>query len=188
MGIRDAKRVTRDTLPRHAFRVTLHDKKTPLVRGIDLQSEFNFARPYTFSHWTSKENYGHLGQPLAHPLGANFFEWVSIGRLHWDRFLVEGQYNWAHFGANYNGLNYGQDIFLSYDSHVNDFGNYIGQGLSTILTYKSLTGSFLLNPSSLLNIFITVTDRHQVTEKQDNHSLWVTFGIRNSIRNFYYDY
>ena len=158
------------------------------VEGVFLQSEFNFARPYTYSHWTSKDNFGHWMQPLAHPLGANFFEWVSFARLHWDRFLVEGRYSWAKFGADLNGLNYGQDIFLSFDTHVSDFGNYIGQGLSTTLTYKSLTGSFLLNPSSLLNVFITVTDRHQVTVNGDNHSLWFTFGVRNSLRNFYYDY
>lgn len=163
-------------------------KKTPLARGVYLQSEFNFARPYTYSHWTSKQNYGHWVQPLAHPLGANFFEWVNFTRLHWDRFLLEGRYSWAKFGANYNGLNYGQDIFLSFDSRVSKYGNYIGQGLSTQLTYKSLTGSFLLNPSSLLNVFITVTGRRQISETQDIHSLWFTFGVRNSLRNFYYDY
>lgn len=171
--------------------IKIHEAKNvkrETEEGIFLQSEFNFARPYTFSHWTSKQNYGDMGQPLAHPLGANFFEWVSFARFHWNRFLLEGKYSWAKFGANLNGLNYGQDIFLSFDSRVSDFGNYIGQGLATKLTYKSLTGSFLLNPSSLLNIFITVTDRHQVTVNGDNHSLWFTFGVRNSLRNFYYDY
>ncbi|TSA37791.1 MAG: hypothetical protein D4R64_04790 [Porphyromonadaceae bacterium] len=173
---------------RDASRFTLHESGTLQERGIFLQSEFNFARPYTYSHWTSKQNYGHMGQPLAHPLGANFYEWVSFARLNWGRFLLEGRYSWTKFGANFDGLNYGQDVFLSYDSYVSKFGNYIGQGLSTKLTYKSLTGSFLLNPSSLLNIFITVTDRHQVNENQDMHSLWVTFGVRNSLRNFYYDF
>lgn len=164
------------------------EKKTPQLRGVSLQSEFNFARPYTYSHWTSKQNYGHMGQPLAHPLGANFFEWVSFARLHSNRLLLEGRYSWAKFGANYNGFNYGQDIFLSFDSHASKYGNYIGQGMSTKLSYKSLTAAFLINPSTLLNIFVSVTDRHQVTETFDNHSLWVTFGVRNSLRNFYYDY
>ena len=64
----------------------------------------------------------------------------------------------------------------------------IGQGLKTNLTYKTLTLSYLLNPSSLLNVFFSVMDRHQVTDLKDKHDLWFTFGIRNSLRNFYYDF
>ncbi|MFA6128887.1 MAG: hypothetical protein WC699_16430 [Bacteroidales bacterium] len=189
--IREASSVKREaedstSLSLHASPLTPHD--SPHGKKVFLQSELNFARPYTYSHWTSKQNYGHFNQPLAHPLGANFIEWVSFARLHWDRFFMEGRYSWAKFGANYDGLNYGQDIFLSYDIYVNDLGNYIGQGLSTTLTYKTITCSYLLNPASLLNIFVTLSDRHQVNKNQDMHNLWLSFGIRNSLRNFYYDY
>jgi len=186
---RDTGRETRDDLDsasrvtRHASRlqsrVTRHD-----LRGIFLQSELNFARPYSYSHWTTKQNYGHISQPLAHPLGANFYEWVSFARLHWDRLLLEGRYSYAKFGANYDGLNYGQDIFQSFETRVNELGNFIGQGLPTTLTYTSFTFSFLLNPSSLLNIFTTLTLRQQ----NDVHTTWVTVGVRNSLRNLYTDF
>lgn len=182
------KRMNLHTTEGYDSGVDFHEKKTPLLRGVFLQSEFNFARPYTYSHWTTKQNYGHMGQALAHPLGANFFEWINFARFHYNRFLLEGRYSWAKFGANYNGLNFGQDIFLSFDSHVSMFGNFIGQGLSTILSYKSLTASYLINPSSLLNVFVTLSDRRQVNEMNVNHSLWLTLGVRNSLRNFYYDY
>jgi len=157
-------------------------------RGIFLQSEFNFARPFTYAHWTSKQNYGHLGQPLAHPLGGNFYESVSFARFHWGRLITEARYSWARFGSNIDGLNYGHDIFLSYDSPASQYGNYIGQGYDNRLTYKTITCSYLLNPSSLLNVFVSLTDRHQVTDDSDSHSLWVTFGVRNSIRNKYFDF
>ncbi len=172
----------------HPSLVTRH--KTPKLTpsAIFLQSELNFARPYTFSHWSTKENYGHLGQPLAHPLGANFVEWVNFARVKWNRLTIEGRYSLMKFGANYNGQNWGQDIFISYENHVNELGNYIGQGLATTLTYKTITASYLLNPASLLNIFLTLSDRNQVSEAGTNHSLWVTFGVRNSLRNLYYDY
>ena len=153
-----------------------------------LQSEFNFARPFTYSHWTSKQNYGHLGQAIAHPLGANFYEWINFARFHWNHVIIEGRYSLAKYGANYDTLNYGQDIFLSYDTYVNELGNFIGQGKATTLHYTSLTCSFLLNPSSLLNVFCTLTDRRQVTGSSNDHNLWITFGVRNSIRNLYYDY
>ena len=153
-----------------------------------VQSEFNFARPYTYSHWTSKQNYGHFGQPIGHPLGANFIEWVNFVRFHYGRFLAEARSSIAHFGANYDTLNFGQDIFLPYTSYVNKYGNFIGQGRSTNLLYNSLTFSFLLSPSSLTNVFCTLTDRREITDSWNKHSFWFTFGIRSSIRNLYYDY
>ena len=214
--IRDAKHGTRNTEPQEmlssvsrvtshdssssASRVTSHDSSSSASRvtsfetpkltpsAVFLQSELNFARPYTYSHWSTKENYGHLGQPLAHPLGANFVEWVNFARVNWNRLTIEGRYSLMKFGANYNGQNWGQDIFLSYENHVNELGNYIGQGLATTLTYKTITASYLINPASLLNIFLSLSDRNQVSEAGTNHSLWFTFGVRNSLRNLYYDY
>ena len=178
LGIKSWIPLDKDQTPSHSV----------LNSGLFLQSEFNFARPFTYSHWTSKQNFGHFSQPLAHPLGANFFEWVNFARVNWKRFTIEGRYSKAWYGANADGLNYGQDIFIPYTSHVTELGNEIGQGLETTLTYTSATFSWLMNPASLLNIFCTVTDRRQVDAQKDLHSFWITFGVRNSIRNFYYDY
>jgi hypothetical protein len=189
---RNTKHGTRDTEPREMHssgsRVTSFETPKVIPSAIFLQTEFNFARPYTYSHWSRKVNYGHMSQTLAHPLGANFFEWVNFARLNLNRFTLEARYSLAKFGADYDSLNYGQDIFKNYETMVSRYGNFIGQGLSTTLTYKSLTASYLFNPSSLFNIFATITDRHQITEAGDKHSLWFTFGIRNSLRNLYYDY
>jgi hypothetical protein len=172
----------------HQSPVTRHQRPLVIPSALYFQTELNFARPYTFSHWSTKENYGHLGQPLAHPLGANFVEWVNFARVNWNRLTIEGRYSLMKFGANYNGQNWGQDIFISFENRVNELGNYIGQGLATTLTYKTITASYLLNPASLLNIFLSLSDRNQVSEAGTNHSLWFTFGVRNSLRNLYYDY
>ncbi len=159
-----------------------------LPNAIFLQTEFNFARPYTYSHWSRKMNYGHMSQNLAHPLGANFYEWVNFARLNLNRFTVEARFSLAKFGTDYDSLNYGQNIFLNYETMVSRYGNYIGQGLANTLTYKSITASYLVNRASLFNIFVSLTDRNQVTEHATKHSMWVTFGLRNSLRNLYYDY
>jgi len=36
--------------------------------------EFNAARPYTYSHKNTIQNFSNNGQPVAHPFGANFYE------------------------------------------------------------------------------------------------------------------
>ncbi len=157
-------------------------------RYVFLQSEFNAARPYTYSHVTSKQNHGHFNQSLAHPLGANFWEWVNFARLRWDCLILEGRYSLARFGSDFNGSNYGHNIFLPYGTHESDYDVFIGNGLLNTLTYKMLTASYLVNPASNFNIFLKLTDRHQVTELKDKHDLMFQFGVRSSVQNFYYDF
>ncbi|MEP6676836.1 MAG: hypothetical protein ABJA78_16870 [Ferruginibacter sp.] len=48
------------------------------IRNLDLQLESNRVRPFTYSHGDSTANYTHYNQPLAHPLGANFQEFIGI--------------------------------------------------------------------------------------------------------------
>ena len=48
------------------------------IKNLDLQFETNRVRPYTYSHFDSVANYTHYNQPLAHPLGANFQEYIGI--------------------------------------------------------------------------------------------------------------
>jgi hypothetical protein len=157
-------------------------------RSVYIQSEFNFARPYTFSHFNIKQSYSNFSQPLAHPLGANFMEWVSFADFRLNRLIIEGRFSMASFGTDYNGLNYGQDILQPYTTYVNETGNFIGQGLATKLTYATATIAWMINPASMLNVFVSLTDRHQTTAVRDKHDAWFTVGIRNSLRNIYYDF
>ena len=159
-----------------------------IPRFVFLQSEFNAVRPYTYSHTTSKQNYGHYNQAMAHPLGGNFKEWVNFVRLRWDRIVVEGQYNYAKFGSDFNGSNFGHNIFLSYNDRISDYDVFIGNGLLNTLSYKIFTVSYLVNSASNFNIFVKLIDRRQVTELKDRHDLIFQVGFRNSIRNLYYDF
>ena len=48
------------------------------VKQLNLQTEFNFVRPFTYSHRSNSQNYSNANQPLAHPLGSDFVESVSL--------------------------------------------------------------------------------------------------------------
>ncbi len=50
------------------------------IKNLDLQVETNRVRPFTYSHRDSVANYTHYNQPLAHPLGANFQEFLGMAR------------------------------------------------------------------------------------------------------------
>ncbi len=172
----------------HQIAESRKHNSTTFEKHIYLQTEFNAVRPYTYTHYTPKQNYGHFNQALAHPLGANFFEWITVARFRWNRFLIEGQYNWALFGSDTQGSNYGHNIFLPNTTYESEYGNFIGQGLKNRLSYKILTASYLLNRASNLNVFLKLIDRHQITPDKDKHDLIIAFGVRNSIRNLYQDF
>lgn len=175
-------------IPMNFFKPETRNPKPETVNFIYLQSELNSVRPYTYSHITSKSNYGHLNQSLAHPLGANFMEWISFVRLHLDRFVIEGRYSWAMFGSDTEDSNYGHNIYLPYTEHEFDNEVFIGNGILNHLTYKTLTASYQFNPVSNFNIFISLTDRRQIVELNQKRDFIVQFGVRSSVRNLYYDY
>jgi hypothetical protein len=99
------------------------------VPHLDVRLEWNSATPYTYSHLDSLSNWTHFGQPLAHPLGANFREILSIAtwQIH-PKWTLEMRYFNMLRGDDRDGLNWGGDPNLTYNSRPNEYGNFIGQG------------------------------------------------------------
>ncbi len=99
------------------------------IRNLDMALEYNLVRPYTYSHRDSLTTYTHNNQPLAHPLGGNFKEWIFSASYRptrkWNAqirtFFIEG-------GENKKGENWGANPLLGYSSRVQEYGNVIGQG------------------------------------------------------------
>ncbi len=50
------------------------------VKNLDVQVETNVVRPFMYASTDSFSSYNHYNQPLAHPLGANFKEYIGIIR------------------------------------------------------------------------------------------------------------
>lgn len=159
------------------------------VKSLNLLGEFNTARPYTYTHFDPVSNYGHFSQPLAHPLGANFREFVGIANYSINRFDFSLQGNFSTYGLDPDDQsNYGKNIFKSYNDYENLYGNYIGQGLKTNLTFVDTRASYLLNPKYNLRFELGATLRQERNELGRETSGVITLGLRSSFRNLYYDF
>jgi len=158
------------------------------TKNLYLQLEYNRVRPYTYSHWSTLQNYGHYNQPLAHPQGANFWELLTIIKYHRDRLYLNYKFIYAKYGENIGGENYGKDIFLDYNTHVQDYNNTIGQGLTTNLIYNTIELSYLINPSYNLNFVLGYTSRIAKSDLGRHTTNHIYIGLRTSIDNFYYDF
>jgi hypothetical protein len=117
------------------------------VPNLDLQLEYNVVRPFTYAHKDTGTNYMHYGQALAHPLGANFREFLAILRYKaTPRLSAYGTLMIANQGKNPTGntINYGGDISLSYETRNGDDGHKLGQGIKAATTFADLRLSYAL--------------------------------------------
>jgi hypothetical protein len=145
------------------------------IKNLDLQAEYNLVRPYTYSHKDGGGNYAHYAQSLAHPLGANFTEFVGIVRYKpFSRISVYGTGMWVNQGkdpAN-TRLNYGSDIMKSYDTRTGkewmaarDGGHKIGQGVPVQTIFTDLRISYSLAHNLFLDgrVLVRTTTSNDAT-------------------------
>lgn len=158
------------------------------IKDLNFLTEYNTARPYTYSQRTSLLSYGHYNEPLAHPFGANFKEWLAIADYSYRRFQFYMQANVAEYGLDYGGDNFGKDIFKSYSTRIADHGNKTGQGLKTNFLYLDSRASFLLNPKTNLRFELGAVFRNEKNSSMNDKTTWLTFGLRSSFRNLYQDF
>ncbi len=97
-----------------------------------LRLEHNAVRPYTYAHRHRQLTYTHLHQPLAHPLGANFREWIAEVQA-FPRPNVQVSVMGVAYrkGLDSAGYSMGGNIFRHYSMilRAREYGNFIGQGI-----------------------------------------------------------
>jgi hypothetical protein len=124
------------------------------IKNLDVQLELNRVRPYSYTHYDSVANYTHYNQPLSHPLGANFMEYVFLARYQpIPKLLLNARI------IAYNQGDWGSDIFTDYRNRPSlpgtttrrDDGFFVGSGdLRTNVLSANFSASYELKP----NIFI----------------------------------
>jgi hypothetical protein len=121
------------------------------VPNLDLQGEFNIVRPFTYTH-NSNASYTHYNQPLAHGLGANFWEIVAIARYQLLKELdVTAKIFYYQKGLDTIGSNWGGNVFMpnvdigtSQLAVEQEFGNRTAQGVKNKVALVDLLISYQL--------------------------------------------
>jgi hypothetical protein len=158
------------------------------IKNLDLQAEVNVVRPFTYSHGDSIANYTHYNQPLAHPLGANFHEFVGIARYQpAPKWLITGKlFLWDQGIDSSNTESWGGNIFLpnTKPPRLYDYGYSIGNGLGVKGSIASLLVSYELKP----NLFIDLSAffrKYEVPDKLalNSKTTVISIGVRlNAVR------
>lgn len=154
------------------------------VDHLDLQLEYNSVRPYTYSHYDSLNSYTHYNQPLAHPLWANFKEIIGIVRYQpLPRLQIMARFIHAKTGDNTPGENWGANPLLGYDSRVQDYGNYIGQGVAARINIFGLDASWMLYHNLFVDLKVLMRKKDSADDTRDLSTKLFGIGLRMNIWN-----
>ena len=159
------------------------------VDNLDIQLETNRVRPFTYTHNDTISNYTHYNQPLAHPLGANFQEFLGIIRFQpapkWHVYL---QGIFYYQGRDSAGKNFGANIFRDYTTRTMNDGFKIGSGNKATVLNTWLQVSYEMRE----NVFFELTGQYRHYKTINNpvasSTTLITGGVRINMFNRRYDY
>ena len=143
--------------------------------------EYNFARPYTYAHISAELNYGNQGTSLAHPYGSSFYE--ILGEVKWQNKKMYAKLftNYYLRGGDYNGFNYGADIYDPYINRPYEYGHFIGQGAGYNGTKTILTFGYNVMKNGNLNAFIENHFNASTLDHKVHYNLVI--GLRSMLWN-----
>ena len=158
------------------------------ISNLDVQGEMNLVRPFVY---TSKDNYSsytHYNQELAHPLGANFREFIGIIKYQpIPKLQLQGKLIYYVQGLDSAGVNMGSNVFESYFSRPRDYGWKIGTGLKNTGVLAQASATYELMP----NIFIDADYIIRTTKQNDIATQTANIfniGFRMNLRKKEYDF
>ncbi len=157
------------------------------VANLNFLLEYNTARPFMYSQRFTTLNYGHYNQALAHPLGANFREFVTLWNYEYKRWFFQLQWNRAMYGMD-DSENRGGDIWRSYNDRSREEGYRIGDGLKTHDTFAEAKVGFVINPVYHLRVEVGGLIRNVKNDLSHEKTTHFTIGLRSSFRNLYSDF
>jgi Capsule assembly protein Wzi len=162
------------------------------IKNLDYQLEFNQARPFMYSHFTSYTNYTHYNLPLAHPLGANFKEMIMVTRYQpHQKVRLNFTYMYALKGEDVvdkdlKKLNYGGDILLNNRlDRATEYNNVIGQGFQNRIQSYELLGSFMFKHNLFLDLsFQSRTDSYSTAQNETLFNAAIRWNMTRNLMVF----
>lgn len=148
------------------------------IQNLNATLEYNTVRPYTYSHRDSLAVYTHYNSPLAHPLGANFREYiVRLDYTPHRRWQLFGLLYHHKQGLNVDEINYGSDIRLKNASRPMDYGIRTLQGRLVNVTGFQGGLSYMIWHGAFLDLNLGIR------REDKNNNVWGSVAFRlNSAR------
>ncbi|MGB1248083.1 MAG: hypothetical protein ACPG4Z_04300 [Chitinophagales bacterium] len=165
------------------------------INNLDAQIEYNVVRPFTYTHNSDSahqlSNYTHYNQALAHPLGANFREFIFVANYQPIPALqLQLEYINSVKGLDTIGTLNGGDIFQQSNGNLasNEFDNFIGQGVAYRVNYLHLLASYQFWHNMHADLDFGLRTVNSDIDAQDRTDFWIGAGLRFNVPYRKYNY
>ena len=154
------------------------------IKDYSFQAELNLVRPFTYTHGSVTQNFGHFNQPLAHTIGSNFYNIDVRNQYETNRWLFNLDVSFNHYGRDPDSLNLGGDIYRSYVDPAMINGNEISQGISHYLWDNEISASYFIEKRNDFRLFASLRHVHFRIEENSQDHFYLKFGARYLWPNF----
>ncbi len=159
------------------------------ISNLDLQTEVNIVRPYTYTHTVGLANFSHFRQPLTHPLGANFYEFIGIMRYQpIPRLNILAKAFVIQIGRDEPGINWGSNILKEGRTRQSVFGNTIAQGVRNDIQMFDITASYQLKHNMFFDLRYILRNSVSDAPAYNNKTNISSVALRWNIAQRSYDF
>lgn len=160
------------------------------VPHLDLQLEYNQARPYTYQEKFDYQSFSNYRTPLTHPRGANFRELVAIIRHQpLPKLNLNATAVYHYYGTDPATTdNFGGDVLKNRRSQSTKLlGNKIGQGIENRVVMGLVNASYMLKHNLFIDLSYTYR-KHSVstTVAQSEHYSQLSLRLNVNRQEFNY--
>ncbi len=184
------------------FAIQVGAKYIDLVPNLDVQAEFNYARPFIYTHNANPAtgvtaNYTHYNQPLAHPLGANFYEFLLTGRYQIiPQLSLTAKYYYSVYGedsidiATGKAQHFGGDILKSTTANTvtNVYGNKVGNGARVTQNYFNFLATYQPWHNVYVDLEFLYRSKDSKVNALDSKTIYFGVGARMNIAYRQYEF
>jgi hypothetical protein len=159
------------------------------INNLIINSEFNLAAPSSYGDMDPKLSYTHYHQPLAHVQGGNFAELVNILHYRKNRFSIQAEMLWSQYGNTSVNIHSGKHIQLSdeYFTQQNESSQFLQGDIARLRLFEVQLG-WLINPAYDMKLFAGYRLREETIQETSTSNAFISFGIKTSLLNTYYDF
>jgi hypothetical protein len=150
-----------------------------------LQAEFNTSQKNAYENESDLLAYSHYYQPLAHPLGNNFKEWIIKAHYDLKRWQFNSQFNFANYGSDTLNTN------LNNNSGINIYKfqiPFIGKGQQVNLFYSDFSIAYLINPKTNMRLETGCITRNAIYAGTKHNLTYFYISFITSLTNWYFDF
>lgn len=180
---------------RTAFQVGLKYFDVGNVPNLNLQVEYNQARPFMYQGTDSLLSYSDYNQSITHSMGSNFREYLALLNYQWKRFYTSYKFNYTQAGYDFTGDffnigNNGGNILKAYKDVADKNNVSMLNGTPYNIINNEFRVGYIINPKINFVAELAVQLRSYSSSSVNfsnfnSHNIGISF--KTNIFNRYYD-